>query len=207
MHPSLRLLVAAGAALLASAAPVGAQSAQPASGLVFRPGQWGAEFGVTANFPSVGVMRFHSDRSAFLVSLDMSYLTYEDTFEPPFSGPSESSENTQRDVTILAGLRQYRPLVERAAAFTTFGALAGSFSETSKSETAPNEELSGWQVGAFGELGGTWLLSRNMGLGASFPVSYVYFKSSVSLEGQGDVERKGFAFSAGEARLLLTLFF
>jgi hypothetical protein len=207
MHPSLRLLVAAGAALLVSAAPLAAQSAQPATGLVFRPGQWGAEFGVTNNFPSVGFMRFRSDRSAWLVNVNVNYVTYEDTFQPPFGGTEESNDNSQHDVTIAAGLRQYRPVLERAAAFTTFGALAGSFGEKQTSETAPTEELSGWQAGAFGELGGTWLLTRNMGLGASFQSSFVYFNSSVTLEGQGEATRKGFAFNAGETRLLLTLFF
>ena len=201
-----RHLVAASVALVLGAEPVAAQSVEPAGVLPFRRGQWGTEFGVSSNFPSVGFLKFRSDRSAWLVDLSGNYAGYTDDFESPF-GSLPDRDYTQYDVTLAAGMRRYRPVVDRVAGFATLGLQTSRFSSSESEPDQPDEDFNGWDAGVFGELGGAWMVTRHLGLGASYQANVVYFTLKQETEGQGSVERSGFAVGAGQTRLLLTLYF
>ena len=206
MHRFSSLLLVASTALLVDAAPALAQAAEPAGALPFRRGQWGTEFGVSTDFPSVGFFRFFSDRNALLLDVDVNYIRYTDEFDSP-AGPIPNDDYSESDVTARLGIRHYRPIVDRVVGVSTFGVIGSRFAEWAETEDEAAMELSGFEGGVFGELGGAWMVTRNLSLGGSYQAAATFFNVRQEVEGAGEAKRNGFTFGAGQARLLVTLYF
>jgi hypothetical protein len=191
-----------------SAAPLDAQGLQSAAALPFHKGQWGAEFGIGSYFPSLGFLKFRSERSAWMGDVGINVSAAAGRFEPD-SGDAQDTESLDFGTTIRAGIRRYRPLGERVAAFTTFGATVGGNTYRREQEGALpyRSQQTTWRGGAFGEIGGAWLVTRNLTLGATYGGSATYTYSRSEYPRYGRTSEHGVNLGAGSARLNVTLFF
>ena len=205
------LAAVACAALLAHATPAGAQDTTSTTGAPrFEAGQWAAEFGIANGVGGVGVMRFRSASSAWLLDGHISLRSGRNEI----SGGAESDVNhsshvDQYMVDLRAGLRRYHPLRRSTTAFHTIGALGGvgRVSYVPSASPGTQQVFRNWRAGLFGEVGASYFVTPNLSLGASTFVDAGYARTSTeSPAGARSVSRDLF-LSTGGTRLLGTLYF
>lgn len=165
-HESMRLNVFMGLIALGSCLPLSTARAQaPASDSIgFRAGQWGAEFSLgngSLNTTGAGVLRFQSARRALV--LDMSANVYSQS-------AGEGSSEDQSAIRVGLGTRWYRPVTRNVLQSLTLGVLVSRDSrELKRSDPlAVDTRYTSTQGGAFAELGGSWLVTPQLSLGAAW---------------------------------------
>ena len=192
---------------LLHAAPVAAQSADSVPALPFRRGQWGAEIDVVSNFSNIGFLRFRSERSAWLLGLSFGGGRSRSELDVPDDTLDQTREYDNVSASISAGLRRYRPIAAKAAAYTTVGASVGGHNasvEYDNGETYGDSQS--WHAGVFGQLGGSWFVTRNMSLGASYRTGLSYRWSRDFAPGRTYTDT-GWNVAGGNSNLLLTVVF
>lgn len=214
---TMRITLAAVAIFLA-AAPATAQDAGKT--LPFRRGQWAAEFSATTSipaepasddelrfaFPSVGFLRFLSPSKAILVDASFSVSSDEQELNIP-NGPTSSEKVSSTALGLRAGLRGYRALSSRATGFGSLGLTFGTLGGTLEDPDLPDEvERSGTSFGGFAELGGAYMVTPNISLGASFGASLVRREVEETLQ-EASYTENGMRLLVGQTRLLVTLYF
>ena len=153
-------------ALLVTPASLEAQNlpvSQPTSAdsLQFRPGQWGAIVGIGNDVAALGVLRFRSHRTAWVLNANGS----------AFTGKAEIDEidaeqnATSSGFAARLGLRRYRPLESRVAAYS--GAGITGVATWIDSDLSAGDEVSARMYGAgvYGELGVEYRAARYIALG------------------------------------------
>ncbi len=167
--------------MLALATPAAAQQADT---LPFRAGQWGAEF-TASDFSGVGALRFSSPRNAWLIDVQGRFMRQSGNT----SSLSRFEVVTDADVMqVRLGWRRYGTVAPRVVRHAGVGVLStyasskqspGAFSVTRPfSLDASRVEFS---AGVFAEVGAQWLITSNLGLGATW---------SANLQaGRADIER------------------
>ncbi|MBL0937651.1 MAG: hypothetical protein IBJ03_02090 [Gemmatimonadaceae bacterium] len=169
-------------AVLGSALPILAhaqsQTANTPDSTNFRAGQWGAEFALGSSLDSpagVGVLRFSKPRRAYV--LDVSGQVSRQSGD----GPGKQSQSTAR---LRLGTRWYRPLSSRVLQSLTLGALVSS---DQRDQQSTFSALQGPLVksrtmstggGVFAELGGTWMVTSQLSLGAAWQGNVLYSRFS-----------------------------
>ena len=136
---------------------------QPTSvdSLQFRRGQWGALVGIGNDVAALGVLRFRSHRTAWVMNASAS----------AFTGRAEidelDAEQNAKSSGFAArlGLRRYRPIESRVAAYSGAGLTAGA--TYVDSDLSVGDEISGRMYGAgvYGELGVEYRAARYLGIG------------------------------------------
>jgi hypothetical protein len=172
----------------------------------FRRGQWAAQFQVGSSFASLGFLKFRSPTRALVLDVRVSGSHSEslvtDTAGTRFAGLS-SNLLTQ----LRLGWRRYDAGAPKVASHYTLGVLVGLDHRASASRSG-TFEVNGWTAGLFGDVGGTYRVTSQLGLGALAGVSLSY-SSSVAKELPSN--RKGrdwqIGGSAVSASLVATLFF
>lgn len=175
----------------------------------FRRGQWAAQFTVGSNFGSVGFLKFRSPKRALILDLRLQgrhgERTYEDSTGSHFLG-TESLAATQ----IRFGWRGYRGGATRIVAHYTFGVLAG-LDHDAGTGLGSSSERNTWTGGVFGDLGATYLVTPQLGLGVLGSASLSYSNSTQRIEQQNSVVTKAHSWEIGgsavAASLVATLFF
>lgn len=210
MHRSLRRSLAVLAVLALPAAP--AVAGAQAGTTPFRAGQWGAEFSATNSinllgldetddlqfaFPSVGFLKFRSPTAAWLVDVSASFQSLSAEVDGEEVGDSDGF-----GLGLRLGSRSYRSLSARTLGFTSFGGQAsfGSIDDD-------GDETSTRGLGVFGELGGAYMVTSNLSLGASFGGALDYVSRTQENPFGPEVETSGVRLRVGQTRLLVTLFF
>lgn len=211
--------LAAIAALVASpiaATPLTAQTSgttsDTAGALPFRRGQWGTQFGFDGNIASAGALRFRSERSAWLVNLEgyARRFTYEPVSPPDDAGERDASNYS---LGLQLGMRRYRAIATRANAFTGVG-LVGQMRMDRLPfgdglVLASRRTMAG---GIYGELGATWMATRNFGLSASTGLSATYDREQVEQSPSPftpavESDARGYGVTLDRARLMVVVFF
>ena len=188
-------------------APLAAQGADTTATLPFRRGQWGAEVDVVSEYSNLGLLRFRSDRSAWLLRVGFYGASERSEYDYADDTLDVERETVDATVSIAAGLRRYRPIAPRAAAYTTVGLTAGGDRYRFEYTDAQGSERWGWNAGAFGELGGTWIVTRNLSLGAAWSVRASYRGSVQDGSGIARARQHGFHIAGGNSNLLATIVF
>lgn len=140
-------------------APAGVSSS--ADSLGFRRGQWGAIVGIDGNVAALGVLRFRSPRTAWVLNATAGGVV----------GETEAEElDAQQDgesagLSARLGLRRYRAIERPVAVYSGMG-LTGSASHVDVSSTG-GDELSArlYGAGLYGELGVEYRAARYIALG------------------------------------------
>lgn len=142
-----------------------ADSAMALDSLPFRRGQWGAEFAIDDGTLGLGVLRFRSTRTAWLLNASVGADWSKS------DAPFEAYSMTSIFVNLRAGPRRYRPLAPAVAAYVGTG-LSGGYLWSER----PDSWRRGWNAGVFGELGGVYFVTRRLSLGARVEASAGYFE-------------------------------
>ena len=189
------------AAMLALALPrvLHAQDSLP-----FRAGQWGALLSLGYGFNAVGVVHFRGPTRAW--TLDASGSTsrgisrYTDTTTHEFT-------NDRQSLRLRLGTRSFHSVGPRVNRQLTFG-LSGEVQHEAGNQ--PYRPVS-WSLsgGLFMELGGEWLVSDHLGLGAAWVVtaSYVYRRQTTSGSFPTASTTRIFGLDLGSAGVRGTIYF
>jgi hypothetical protein len=172
----------------------------------FRRGQWATQFQVGSSFASLGFLKFRSATRALVLDVRLSGAHSEslvsDTTGMRFAGLS-SNLVTQ----LRFGWRRYDAGAPKVTSHYTLGVLAGLDHRASASRSG-SFEVNGWTAGLFGDVGGTYRVTSQLGLGALAGVSLSYSSSAVR---EVPSNRKGrdwqLGGSAVSAAFVATLFF
>jgi hypothetical protein len=132
----------------------------------FHRGQWGAEFSIATGFAGVGALRFTSPTHAWLIDFG---ATYDHTST---SGIRESRTTASLDL----GTRAYHALRRRLYRLTTFG-VSLNYRRSPASPGTTTETFGG---GLFADLGATWLVTPELGIGARWRAAISYGHGKVS---------------------------
>ncbi len=151
------VVLALAASVVAAAPLLGqAQAASP-----FHRGQWGVDFNVGNGFVGAGLIHFRAPDRAFVVDLNGSVTTS--------TGPAQPTGNATT-VGLSLGARRYHRFAAQLIGFRTFG-LEGSYGHVFLSGSPSSTT---WTGGLFGELGGGWMVTPHLALGASWRLSADY---------------------------------
>jgi hypothetical protein len=141
--------------------------------LPFHKGQWGAEFAAGTTFASAGVLYFRSPSSAwlldatFVLDYGKSSVSSSDTLYP-----SLSSTTSDGSIALRAGIRSYHPIGHETQFFTTLGGLVRYSAGADRGDLSGNDWTGG--LGAFGEIGGNYMINPHIGVGATAGVNLTY---------------------------------
>jgi hypothetical protein len=166
-------------ALLCSPVVAPAQDAPARDTLPFRRGQWAAQFAGGFGFGSLGVLRFTAPSRAWV--LDFRLSGGHTHSEDRITNPDTTIRGYQSDasVSLRLGRRFYAPARGHVVGLYTIGASGGFSHRASGQRRGFETETNGFDVGAFFELGGSYLVTRQLSLGAigSASLSYSRFIS------------------------------
>ena len=168
-------------------------SAQDAASdsIPFREHQWAAQFAGGTSFASLGVLRFTAPTRAWL--LDFRF-TGGHSHERQFVHDTLVGDGytSSANVDARIGRRFYQGRGKSVVSFQTVGLLAGyahacqGFKQTS---VAGNPCSNGWTAGAYGELGGAYLITRRFSIGGTATVAFSYQRTTGRSSG-GEVDKR-----------------
>lgn len=201
----MRYVVGAIVVVLVAVLPLDVD-AQATDSLPFRAGQWGAEFSATGSFGSVGLLRFRSNRSAWLIDVGGNVRS---------GTQSDYVTSTDRSsVDLRVGPRWYRPIGPRLMQFATVGPTIGYSYEKSSGGLAGQEIMltqHSFGAGIFGELGAAWLVTPQLALGAAWQARAGYSRVTTDHSQEPNFQADGKASQLfadfGSATLRVSLHF
>ena len=189
--------------LVVAARAVSAQSIADTTTVSFRPGEWGMGFLLRNNFTSAGVLRFSTPTRAWVVDGTAS-------FDRQSLSSSVSGDETVRTANLGAelGPRWYHAMSGHVANYLGAG-LSGSYGRTDFASTSSRSNS--WSMGAYGEAGMQYLITRYLGLGWRGTLSASRSEITQSaLTGQGFIVRSstvGYHVALDAVQLTGTIYF
>lgn len=172
----------------------------------FRRGQWAAQFQGGGSFASIGFVKFRSPTRALVLDLRLTGLHVENSVTDS-AGTRFTGLNSDAFTQLRFGWRRYGTGATKVVSHYTLGLLAGLDHDASKSPFSTTERNT-WTAGFFGDIGATYLITPQFGLGALATASLSYSRSVVE---QQPGNLKGGTWQIGgsavSASLVATLFF
>jgi hypothetical protein len=183
---------------------------QPASvdSLQFRPGQWGAIVGIGNDVAALGVLRFRSHRTAWVLNANGSVVTGKAEVDEIDAEQNAKSSG----FAARLGLRRYRPLESRVVAAYSGAGITGTATWID-SDLSVGEEVSGRMYGAgvYGELGVECRAARYIALGVRSLADVTRRWGSETRTTLGGptlrVDRRELGASIGRLEVLASLYF
>jgi len=149
-------------------------SAQESASEQFRPGQWAMQFGGNANLFSLGVLRFTSTHSAWLLDLSNTASVLNATSTDKLSGTTSSADQQFINLDARLGKRFYQTRHARVVSFQTLAVESG-LTDQMIDVSAGNVRQTTWNAGINGELGAAYMLTSGVSVGGTASVSAGYF--------------------------------
>lgn len=176
----------------------------------FRTGQTAVEFGVDGSFASVGLLRFTAPRRALLFDIQANVARVRNEYtDRGVAGPlpDDDAETVYR-LGARLGLRSYRAVTARVERFSTFG-LRTELSKTRQSFQLQSINSTNTAAGAFAELGGAWMVTPNLSLGAVWNASLLYsrYDREYGTISSSESKESTLAFSFGNVAIRANLYF
>jgi hypothetical protein len=145
----------------------------------FRPGQWATQFGAGSNLVSLGFLAFTTSHRAWLIDVRVNGGHSHSEFRT--TGDSLANEEVTSDFSIgpRLGLRFYGVRNAEIAGFESVG-LSGGYVHSCRwsSFLAFSACSNGWSAGVFGELGGAYLLTPHLSIGATASLTFTYQRTT-----------------------------
>ena len=169
---------------------ISAQDSAPDT-ISFHAHQWAAQFGGGASFASLGLLRFTAPTRAWL--LDFRFTgghSHDRQYDQDTLVGDGYTSNANIDARI--GRRFYQGRGKSVVSFQTIGLLGGFAHACSALKQPPFSGGScsnGWTAGAYGELGGAYLITRRFSIGGTATVAFSYQRMTASASG-GQVEKR-----------------
>ena len=150
----------------------------------FHGGQWAMQFGGNANLFSLGVLKFTSDHSAWLLDLSNAANVISATSTDNF-GTTTSADQQYMNLDARLGKRFYQTRHPNVVSFQTL-ALEGGLTDQAVDLTGSHYRQTSTYAGLNGELGGAYMLTSGLSIGgtASLSAGYLSFKGNDSFAKQ-----------------------
>jgi len=167
----------------------------PPDTIPFHRHQWAAQFAGGTSFASLGVLRFTAPTRAWLLDFRFTggHSHDKDYVQDTLVGDGYTSK---ANVDARIGRRFYQGRGKAVVSFQTVGVLGG-YAHACSAFTAPTVSghscSNGWTAGAFGELGGAYLITHSFSIGGTATVAFSYERTTQRSSG-GAVAR-GWAYS------------
>lgn len=156
---------------------VSGQESTASDSTPFRSGQWAAQFGLASGYASLGVLKFTAPTRAWLLDVRVSGGHGDGEFRSTNPDTTITVWESDASVTLRLGRRFYTAARDHVVALYTIGA-SGGFAHSAGGQRPGSEgEVNGWNVGVFFELGGSYLVTRRLSLGALGSASLSYSRS------------------------------
>jgi hypothetical protein len=157
-----------------------AQESTPSDTTRFHGGQWGMQFGGNANLFSLGILRFTSAHSAWLLDLSNAANVINATRRDNF-GTTNSADEQFINLDVRLGRRFYQTRHPKVVSFQTL-ALEGGLTDQALDLTGTHYRQTTTYAGINGELGGAYMLTSGVSVGgtASISAGYLSFKGNDS---------------------------
>ncbi len=175
----------------------------------FHKGQWAAQFQAGTAFSSLGFIKFRSPTHALVLDLRISGAHREDLGKDSTGASRLDVLSSGASVQARFGWRRYAGDGNRTKVVShySFGMLAGFGHSVYAVRQAGHSQLNGWTVGAFGDLGGTYLLTPKFGVGALATAELTYGNSVLKTSSGGRSRMWSIGGSAASASLVATIYF
>src|SRR5438876_986968 len=196
------------ALLLLPALAFAQDSSSKTNATPFRRGQWAAQFQAGTAFGSLGFIKFRSPTHALVLDVHVGGAHSEDVTTDSSGANRLRGLNSNASAQVRFGWRRYSGdgTAAKVVSHYSLGALAGFFHSASRSPTG-SQQANGWVAGAFGDIGGTYLVTSKFGIGALASASLSY-QNGVTKASSGSRSRDwSIGGSALSASLIATLYF
>lgn len=153
----LSLMLACALVLVAPRGSLRAQATGDTTTASFHQGQWGVGFILRSSVTSAGVLRFSTPARAWVLDGSVS-------FDQGSVSGTDLRTNQMRSTYFNGqfGPRWYHPVSGHVARYVGFG-VSGGYAYSQSSATPSHGNL--WLVGAYGEAGMQYLITRYLGIG------------------------------------------
>lgn len=171
----------------------------------FRAGQWGVQVGASFALANIGILRFTSSRSAWLLRLDVNAEFLSGT-HTDLTGAS--TDVNDRTVYFAAGLgkRFYQAPRHKVRSFQSLGVVGSYVDQKQSFPSGPTYTTTRSAAGLFGELGAGYWVTSNLSLGGTATASAGY--SHHSTDNAGDkIRENGWFVSGVNVMLVVGLYF
>jgi len=150
----------------------------------FHGGQWAMQFGGGSNLFSLGVLKFTSAHSAWLLDLSNAANVITATGTDNF-GTTTSANQQYINLDARLGKRFYQSRQTKVVSFQTL-AVEGGLTDQAFDLTGSHYRQTNTYVGLNGEFGGAYMLTSGVSLGgtASISTGYLSFKGNDSFSRQ-----------------------
>jgi hypothetical protein len=166
----------------------------------------GLQFQAGTAFGSLGFIKFRSPTHALVLDVHVGGA-HSEALRTDSSGNHFGGLNSNASAQVRFGWRRYSGdgTAAKVVSHYSLGALAGFFHSASRFPTGL-QQSNGWMAGAFGDIGGTYLVTSKFGIGALATASLSY-QNSVT-KGSGTRFRDwAIGGSAVNVSLVATLYF
>ncbi|HEX9217132.1 MAG TPA: hypothetical protein VF864_09180 [Gemmatimonadales bacterium] len=197
------------AALLLLPALAFAQDSSSTNATPFRRGQWAAQFQAGISFGSLGFIKFRSPTHALVLDFRINGAHTEDLTRDSTGVNQFEGLGSNASVQVRFGWRRYGGdgTGTKVVSHYSLGLVAGFGHSVVVGRVQRQSQVNGWTTGAFGDVGGTYLLTPKFGIGALATAGLTY-TNSVGKSSSGARYREwSIGGSALTASLVATLFF
>jgi len=154
----LSLMLACFCVLVAPVRTLGAQTVADTATASFRQGEWGVGFILRSGVNEGGVLRFSTPTRAWVLDGSASYDRQSQSGSQLFADRNDRSWFLSGQF----GPRWYHAVTGHVVRYLGLG-VSGAYSQTKFSSTPSRSEL--WSLGAYGEAGMQYMITRYLGLG------------------------------------------
>ncbi len=173
----------------------------------FHKGQWAAQFQAGTAFGSLGFIKFRSPTRALVLDLHISG-SHSETMVTDSSGTRFGGLQSNATTQLRFGWRRYSGdgAAAKVVSHHSFGALAG-FEHDVGAGPSGSSRTNRWTVGAFGDVGGTYLVTSRLGIGALATATLSYENGITRSSFGNKFHGWSLGGSALSASLVATLYF
>lgn len=140
----------------------------------FHGGQWAMQFGGGSSLFSLGVLRFTSSRSAWLLDVATSAQFLDAKSTDKFGGTTTSADEQFVNVDVRVGKRFYQAPRRKVVSFQTL-AVEGGFSDQMVDVPQGNVRQTLSYLGLNGEIGGAYMVTSALSLGGTGSISVGHY--------------------------------
>src|SRR6266516_7897264 len=204
-----RLPTLSAALVLLPVAAFGQDSTARGEATPFHKGQWAAQFQAGLAFGSLGFIKFRSPTHALVLDLRIVGAHREDLTRDSTGSNQFGCLASDASIQARFGWRRYAGdgNTTKVVSHYSFGMLAGFGHSVSFIRQQGQSQVNGWMVGAFGDVGGTYLLTPKFGIGAAAGAALTYSNSVFKSSRSGRSRDWSIGGSALSASLIATLYF
>lgn len=172
----------------------------------FRRGQWAVQFGGGLSMVNLGVLRFTSPRSAWLLDLDVTLESLDGERTDLFNGTDESADETLTIFGARLGRRFYQAPYGRVVSYQAL-AIEGFYGKQSIAISDTSDiRFKQVSIGASGELGAAFLLTPNLSLGGTASIFAGYVEDELT-DAFTSTKRSGFLLDGIEIVFVAAFYF